>query len=293
MAAVVLLQALLIAGLLYEHNRGQEERRRREHAETESRQRLSELAHVNRNSTANELSSSIAHELNQPLGAILNNAETVKLMLDAQSPDLDEIRVIVDEILRDDKRASDVIDRLRSLLTRKPFELRNIDLNLTVAEGLALLSTTARERGVDLTQALAPTALEVRGDPIELQQVLLNLIMNSMDAMSDTNGGPREIVVRTERIGDAAEVSVSDSGGGIPPDKIGNVFDPFFTTKQNGMGMGLSIARTIIDAHGGHIQAENRRGGGSAFCFSLPLLRSSQVSTVATRNGVGAAGIAN
>jgi C4-dicarboxylate-specific signal transduction histidine kinase len=227
------------------------------------------------------MTSSITHELNQPLGAILNNAETVKLMLGAESPDLDEIRDIVDDILRDDKRASDVIERLRSLLTRKPFEQRNIDLNRTVAEVLNLLSTAARERGVDLTQALSSTAVVVRGDPIQLQQVLLNLVMNGMDAMSDTNGGPREIVVRTVATEDAAEVWVSDSGGGIPADKIANVFDPFFTTKQNGMGMGLSIARTIIDAHGGQIRVENRPGGGAAFCFSLPLLRSSLVSSVA------------
>ena len=174
-----------------------------------------------------------------------------------------------------------MIFRLRSLLTRKPYELRNIDLNRTVADGLDLLSTTARKRGVNLTKALSSTALEVRGDSIQLQQVLLNLIINGMDAMSDTNGGPREIVVRTAAIGDVAEVSVSDSGAGIPPDQIGNVFEPFFTTKQNGMGMGLSIARTIIAAHGGEIPAENRRGGGAAFCFSLPLLRSPLVSTVA------------
>jgi signal transduction histidine kinase len=270
-AAVMLLQALLIARLVYEHKRGQEERRHRELAEAESLQRLSELAHVNRNSTANELSSSIAHELNQPLGAILNNAETVKLMLGARSPDLNEIGEIVDDILRDDKRASDVISHLRSLLTRKPFELQNIDFNQTASEVLELLSTTARQRGVEITKALSSTALQVHGDTVQLQQVLMNLIINAMDAMADRNRGPREIIVRTVSIRGFAEVSVSDTGPGISPDKVGNVFDPFFTTKQNGMGIGLSIARTIIEAHGGEIRAENRREGGAMFRINLPL----------------------
>ena len=264
MVGVMFLQGLTITGLLYEG-------RRRRVAEGEAKQRLSELAHVNRHSTANELGSSIAHELNQPLGAILNNAETIKLMLGAQSPDLDEIREIVDDILRDDRRASEVIRRLRNLLTKKPFELRNIDLNQTVAEVLELLSTTARQRGVDFTKALSSTALQIRGDTVQLQQVLVNLIINGMDAMSDTNGGPREIDIRTASVRGFAEVSVSDTGPGISPDKIGNVFDPFFTTKQNGMGIGLSIARTIIEAHGGKIQAENRRDGGAVFRISLPL----------------------
>ena len=220
---------------------------------------------------ANELGSSIAHEVNQPLGAILNNAETIKLMLGAQSPDLDEIGEIVDDILRDDRRASEVIHRLRNLVTKKPFELRNIDLNQTVSEVLELLSTTARQRGVNFTKALSSTALQIRGDTVQLQQVLVNLIINGMDAMSDTNGGPREINIRTASVRGFAEVSVSDTGPGISPDKIGNVFDPFFTTKQNGMGIGLSIARTIIEAHGGKIQAENRRDGGAMFRISLPL----------------------
>jgi signal transduction histidine kinase/ABC-type uncharacterized transport system substrate-binding protein len=262
--AAVLLQAALIAGLLYE-------RHRRRGAETQSLARLSELARVNRHSTASELSSSIAHELNQPLGAILNNAETLDLMLRAPSPDLRGVQDIVHDILRDDKRASDVIQRLRGLLTKKPFELRDIDLNQTVADVLELLSAFARQRGVDFTKALSSTALRVRGDTVQLQQVLVNLIINGMDAMSAKNGGRREIFVRTTSLRGFAEVSVSDSGPGISPDNISTVFDPFFTTKENGMGMGLSIARTIIEAHGGQIRAENRREGGAIFSVDLPL----------------------
>ena len=153
-----------------------------------------------------------------------------------------------------------MILRLRNLLTKEPFELRDIDLNQIVSEVIELLSTTARQRGVNFTKALSSTALQVRGDTVQLQQVLVNLIINGMDAMSDTNGGPREIVVRSASVRGFAEVSVSDTGPGISPDKIGNVFDPFFTTKQNGMGIGLSIARTIVEAHGGKIRAENRTG---------------------------------
>ena len=152
-----------------------------------AKQRLSELARVNRHLTVNELGTSIAHELNQPLGAILNNAETAKILLDAQSPDLDEIREIVGDILRDDRRASDVMRRLRNLLTKEPFELRSIDANQIVSEVIELLSSTAQQRGVTIIKALSSTALRVRGDTIQLQQVLVNLILNGMDAMSDTS----------------------------------------------------------------------------------------------------------
>jgi signal transduction histidine kinase len=258
---VIFLQGTTIVRLLYES------RRRRV---AEAKQRLSELARVNRHLTVNELGSSIAHELNQPLGAILNNAETVKILLGTESPNLDEVREIVDDILRDDRRASEVILRLRNLLTKDPFELRDINLNQIASEVIELLSTTARQREVKITKALSSTALPVRGDKVQLQQVLVNLIINGIDAMSDTKGGLREIIVRCASVRGFAEVSVSDTGPGISVDQIDNVFDPFFTTKHNGMGIGLSIARTIVEAHGGKISAENRTDGGAVFRISLP-----------------------
>ena len=263
-AAVLLVQAALISILLHE-------RRKRNDAELEARHRMTELAHVNRQATAGELSSSIAHELNQPLGAILTNAETAELILDSPSPDLNEIKEILADIRRDDLRASEVIHRMRSLLKRMPFETRDIDLNETMRETFELLSAQASARDIVLSLQASPEALHVKGDPVQLQQVILNLIVNSMDAMGATPDG-RTVIGRTEMNGESlAVISISDSGPGIPPDKLNEVFDPFFTTKKKGMGIGLSIARTIVQAHKGRIWAENQTGGGAVFRLSLPL----------------------
>ena len=267
--AVILMQAALITGLLHE-------RRRRQLAEVQSRQRVSELARVNRLSTAGELTASIAHEINQPLGAIQANAETMELILKSPSPDIDEMKEIVADIRHDQTRATEVIRRLRSLLRKTPFEVRDIDLNEIVRETeefVCALSAVAVARQVDLSDSITQVPLPIRGDRIQLQQVILNLIMNAIDAMSDMPSARRKIAVRTKRIGDFAEVAISDAGPGIPPDKLKEVFEPFFTTKAQGMGIGLSIARTIVEAHNGQIFAENQTGGGAIFRIQLPLSR--------------------
>jgi signal transduction histidine kinase len=261
---VIVLQAVLISRLLYEQ-------RLRRYAEVQSRQRMSELARVNRFSTAGELTASIAHEINQPLGAIKTNAETMELVLKSPSPDIDEIKEIAADIRRDEERASEVIRRLRSMLRKAPFELSNIDLNELVRETEELLSGLAVARQVELNNSVAPLPLPIRADRIQLQQVILNLIVNAMDAMSDMPRAERKITIRTARINSLAEVSVSDAGPGILPDKVKQVFEPFFTTKYNGMGMGLSIARSIVEAHGGRIWADNQTTGGAAFYIRLPL----------------------
>lgn len=263
-AAAILAQAGLIAFLLHE-------RHLRRDAEIESRKRMSELAHINRQATAGELSSSIAHELNQPLGSILANAETAELMLRSDNPDLHEIREILSDIKRDDQRAGEVIRRLRGFLKQTPFETMEIDLNQIMGEVFKFLSVQASTRNVALYLQTSPGILRIKGDPVQLQQVILNLVVNSMDAMATIPYG-RTVIGRTEvNGGTTVEVSISDSGPGIPSDALVHVFDPFFTTKDQGMGIGLSIARTIILAHKGRIWAENQSNGGAAFHFTLPL----------------------
>ena len=265
--AVLLIQAGLIWVLLREHHR-------RQRAEVQSRQRMAELAHVNRFSTAGELTASIAHEINQPLGAILTNAETANAILEAPTPDIAELKEIVKDILQDDRRATEVIRRMRSLLKKAPFELKNIDLNDLVRETVQFLSSLAIGRKFELVSVITPNALPILGDRIQLQQVILNLAVNGIDAMKDTRGEQRIVSIQTSRGENIAELSVSDRGAGIPEGKLKEVFEPFFTSKAEGMGMGLSIARTIVEAHNGQIWAENRDGvGGASFRIRIPLIR--------------------
>jgi signal transduction histidine kinase len=264
--AVILIQAGLIAILLNEH-------RRRQLAEVQARQRMDELAHINRFSTAGELTASIAHEINQPLGSILTNAETAGAILDSANPDIAELKDIVKDILQDDRRASEVIRRMRSLLKKAPFELKEFDLNDLVRDSVEFLSTLAIGRKAELHSVTTPDALPILGDRIQLQQVILNLVVNGIDAMRDTRSEDRVVGIRTSRFENFAELSVSDRGAGIPEDNLKEVFEPFFTSKAEGMGMGLSIARTIVEAHHGRISAENRRDGGAIFLIRLPLSR--------------------
>ena len=236
---------------------------------------MSELARVNRFSTAGELAASIAHEINQPLGAIQTNTETMELMLQSPTPDIDEIKEIAGDIRRDQGRASEVIRRLRSMLRKAPFELSDLDLNDLVRETEQFLSALATGRQVELSNSMATEPLPIRADRIQLQQVILNLIVNAMDAMSDMPKAERRIAVRTTRINGFAELSISDAGPGVPSDKLKDIFEPFFSTKAQGMGIGLSIARTIVEAHGGGIWEESQATGGAAFHIKLPLLERS------------------
>jgi signal transduction histidine kinase len=261
--AVILAQAGLISALL-------NARRRHRLAEVQSRQRMSELARVMRFSTAGELTASIAHEINQPLGAILTNAETADAILKSPTPDIAELKEIVKDILKDDQRVGEVIRRMRSLLTKAPFELKSLDLNDVAREAIEFLSTLAIARKVELVSGITPDAVPILGDRVQLQQVILNLVVNGIDAMKDTPNEDRVISIRTSRVEKFAELSVSDCGPGIPEDKIKEVFEPFFTSKAEGMGMGLSIARTIMEAHNGRIWAENEPGGAT-FRIKLPL----------------------
>ena len=264
-AAVILLQAALILWLLWEH-------RRRRRLEVEGRQRMAELAHMNRQATAGHLSASIAHELNQPLGAILNNVEAAALMIKSPSPNLQELETILDDIKRDDERASKVIKRLRRLLTRGAFDPQEVDLSKVVHEVMRIAAAQAAAHNVILDSNLAEQPLRVNGDKIQLQQVVLNLIVNGIDAIAETPNGVREIVCRSWASDAQALVSIRDTGPGIPSNRLERLFEPFFTTKQDGMGMGLCIAHAIIEAHGGKISAESRPSG-AVFHISLPLAK--------------------
>jgi signal transduction histidine kinase len=263
--AIILVQSLLIMGMLYE-------RRRRQIAEIEARRRMSELAHLNRRATAGEMTASIAHELNQPLAAIMSNAEAAESLLKAPAPDLAEIREILLDIRRDDERASQVIKHLRSLLKKGEFDGRLIDINETVRDVFQFLSVQALIRGFRLETNLTASACYVWGDRIQLEQVVLNLVMNAMDAADHQPAEKRRVIGRTGAAGGkTAVVSILDFGQGIPAEELARVFDPFFTTKEQGMGIGLSIARTIVETHRGRIWAEQRPGGGAVFRVSLPL----------------------
>jgi signal transduction histidine kinase len=262
--AVLLIQAGLIMVLLQEH-------RRRQLAEVLSRQRMAELAHVNRFSTAGELTASIAHEINQPLGSILTNAETAQAILRSPSPNIAELDEIVTDIVQDDRRATEVIRRMRSLLKKAPFEQKQFDLNEVVQETIRFFASLAVGRKFELVSVITPETLPILGDRIQLQQVILNLVMNGIEAMRDIPSEGRIISIRTSRVENFAQLSVSDRGSGIPDEKLKEVFEPFFTSKAEGMGMGLSIARTIIEAHNGVISAKNRDHGGATFRIRVPL----------------------
>jgi C4-dicarboxylate-specific signal transduction histidine kinase len=228
------------------------------------------LAHAGRVTMLGQLASSLAHELGQPLGAILRNAETAEVLLESDSPDLEELRAIVTDIRKDDHRAGDVIARLRTLLKRQSVQSSAIAMDQLVSEVVALAGFDASTRRIRLTANVPADLPPVRGDRVHLQQVLLNLIINGMDAIGSEADGNRDVKLDARRNGDGTiEIAVCDSGHGVPPEKLGKVFEPFFTTKPNGMGMGLSISRTIVEAHGGRIWVENNADRGATFRFTL------------------------
>jgi signal transduction histidine kinase len=264
--AVVALQGAIITGLLFE-------RRRRRAAENESRLRLLELVHLNQSATAGALSASIAHELNQPLGAILSNAEAAEAILKGKAPDLNLIQQILVDIRDDDQRAGDIIQRLRGMLKkRSEIELQEFDLNDVVNSAISILHAEAEKRRVVVRAENPVRRLPVRADRVHLQQVILNLATNAMDAMADPATIDRKLTFQTALHDNTnVELSIFDTGRGIPKDSLDSIFDAFYTTKSTGTGLGLSIARAIVETYGGKIWADNRAGGGAVFRFVLPL----------------------
>lgn len=241
------------------------------HAEAELLQLRQQLAHAGRVSMMGQLASALAHELNQPLGAILRNAEAAELFLQAPDPDLQELRAIIGDIRNDDQRASQVIDRLRSLLKRQDIDLLPLHIPTLLDEVLALSRADASARGIRLEMASAPGLPAIRGDRVHLQQVLLNLIINAMDAFHGLERSEKIVTVTTSwKTHGEVEIRVADNAGGLPEKRESAIFEPFFTTKAHGMGMGLPISRTIVEAHGGTLSASNGANGGAVFSICIP-----------------------
>ncbi|RFU44773.1 sensor histidine kinase [Paraburkholderia sp. DHOC27] len=264
----VLLQALTAAAWLWQ-------RRQRQIAEARITQQRAELARMGRFALAGELSASIAHEVAQPLGAILSNADAAGMLL-ADRPRTSELDSILTDIRRDALRANQVVQRLRALLQKHTPTRGPLDLKAIFDETLELLRPEARRRQITLESRLAATHALIMGDHVQMQQVLLNLAINAMDAMEHTPPARRTLFLRlalaTKLTGEGCELTVADRGHGIPDEASERLFDPLYTTKPHGMGLGLAIVRNIVLAHGGFVSAANREGGGSVFTVWLPAL---------------------
>ncbi|XXX80292.1 response regulator [Sorangium sp. So ce134] len=241
-------------------------------AEVRVQKAQDELAHLNRVSAMSELAASIAHELNQPLAAILSNAQAALRLLAHTPPDIAEARTALDDIVADDRRAGKVIQRLRAMLRKGELSVAAQDLNELVREVARLMASAALLAGTTVRLELAPGLPPVRGDGVQLQQVLVNLLTNALDAVSRRPPEVRLVVVRTLPAGEGrVELSVADSGEGVPPADLERIFEPFFTSKAQGLGVGLAISRSIVEAHGGRLWAERSAGEGATFRCALPV----------------------
>lgn len=238
-----------------------------------------ELAHANRIATIGQLSASIAHELNQPLTGIFTNSSTCLRMLTGDPPNLDGARETVRRTMRDANRASEVITRLRTLYSKREVTVELVDLNESIREVIALSLGELQKGQVIVRTEFTDNLPLVMGDRVQLQQVVLNLLLNALDAMKDVNDRPRQLVVRTERReSDCVSVTVQDSGVGFDPQAVDKIFDAFYTTKPDGMGMGLSVSRSIIESHHGRLWATPNDGPGVTFSFSIPCTTDTNVS---------------
>jgi PAS domain S-box-containing protein len=245
------------------------ERKRAEEALSKAQ---TELAHITRVTTMGELAASIAHEINQPLAAVVTNGNACMRWLARSQPDLEEAKEAAQRIIRDGKRASEVIARIRALLKRTATNRLPLDINEVIQETMALAQNEARRRRVSLRTDFAANLPSVLGDRVQLQQVILNLMMNGIEAMSSAGDRSRQLLIKTQRDdSDQILISVTDSGIGLDPKHAERLFEAFFTTKTEGMGMGLSISRSIIEAHGGRLWATQNAGSGATFQFTVPM----------------------
>ncbi|WP_246826369.1 sensor histidine kinase [Rhizobium binae] len=253
-----------------ETRRAEDALRRGEEALARARE---ELAYVSRVMTISALTTSIAHEVSQPLSGILANANACVRLLGLEPPNIASATDTARRTIRDTERATEVIKRLRAMFNRQSPAMEQIDLNEIAREVIALSARDMREKFIVLEARLAPELPPVTGDRIQLQQVILNMVLNGIEAMAETEERPRRLLVRTALVSeDMLTLSISDAGVGIAPDATEKMFEPFFTTKRNGMGIGLSISRSIVENHGGRMWAMSNDGPGATFAFSLPRL---------------------
>jgi signal transduction histidine kinase len=231
-----------------------------------------QLVHANRIATMGQLAASLAHEVNQPIGAALMNAGTAQRWLAASPPNLGLASESIERIVSDGKRAADIVGRIRDLARKTPAQREGLEINAVVFQVIALTRGEMSNNGVSLQTRMTDGLPLVWGDPVQLQQVMLNLIMNAIEAMSEAGEGSRELVISTGAPeAGSVLVAVSDSGPGLPDADPDRIFDAFYTTKSSGLGMGLSICRSIVEAHGGRLWATPNEPHGAVFCMMLPI----------------------
>jgi signal transduction histidine kinase len=264
LALLLLLQSALIVILLIGN-------RRRMRGMAAEKQHYAEVTHAARLSVVGEITASIVHEVTQPLSAILSNVETAELLLQGPNPKLALVLDILTDVRHDDLRAYDIVKGLRSLLKKREVTFERVDINRLISDVLLLVHPDAMRRGVVIETDLDPGVPWLMGDPVHLQQVLLNLIVNGMEAMRETAPADRWLEVRTGLQNDGlARIEVRDNGKGIAAANKARLFDAFFTTKEEGMGLGLALAKSIVNLHGGSIWVEDGAAHGAAFIFTLP-----------------------
>jgi C4-dicarboxylate-specific signal transduction histidine kinase len=239
-------------------------------AEEALRQAAAELAHANRIATMGQLSASIAHEVNQPIAAVLMNAGTAARWLARQPPNLEEVGKAIDHIIKDGKRAADVASRIRNFSQKPPAQNGVVEINEAILEIMGLTRVATSEHSVLVKMQLSDGLPPIGGDRVQLQQVILNLIMNAIEAMSEVTEGSRELLITSEAGPGSVLVAVSDSGPGLPANPE-HLFEAFYTTKSSGLGMGLAICRSIVQNHGGRLRATPNEPHGAVFCMLLPI----------------------